>query len=172
MGIVFHTKYSGSDMSSLNATFGVDISDFNQTQDVYAATASFDDVSGAANFSPPELLQYTSLVNKAEGSLKQASSFLNEVTEYGQGKFMLGMMFKQYMNRFIRSGMSITNAKSTSNQFISYYAEQLDQEIVSKKTKSTQDKYIKMKSDGLKFLKTNLQSLYFTVASYLSLIHI
>ena len=158
MGIVFHTKYSGSDMSSLNATFGVDISDFNQTQDVYAATASFDDVSGAANFSPPELLQYTSLVNKAEGSLKQASSFLNEVTEYGQGKFMLGMMFKQYMNRFIRSGMSITNAKSTSNQFISYYAEQLDQEIVSKKTKSTQDKYIKMKSDGLKFLKTNLQS--------------
>ena len=92
------------------------------------------------------------------------------MTEYGQGKFMLGMMFKQYMNRFIRSGMSITNAKSTSNQFISYYAEQLDQEIVSKKTKSTQDKYIKMKSDGLKFLKTNLQSLYFTVASYMNLI--
>ena len=48
--------------------------------------------------------------------------------------------------------------------------EQLDQEIVSKKTKSTQDKYIKMKSDGLKFLKTNLQSLYFTVASYMNLI--
>ena len=43
-------------------------------------------------------------------------------------------------------------------------------EIVSKKTKSTQDKYIKMKSDGLKFLKTNLQSLYFTVASYMNLI--
>jgi hypothetical protein len=74
------------------------------------------------------------------------------------------------MNRFIRSGLTITNSKSTSNGFINYYVEQLDKEIVSKKTKSTQDKYIKMKSDGLKFLKTNLQSLYFTVASYMNLI--
>ena len=170
MGIVFHTKYSGSDMSSLNATFGVDISNFNQTEDVYAATASFDDVSGAANFSTNEKLQYNLLVNKAEGSLKQASFFLSEVTEYGQGKFMLGMMFKQYMNRFIRSGMSISNAQSTSNGFVEFYEEQLDKEIESKKTKSTQDKYIKMKLDGLKFLQTNSRSLYFTVASYMNLI--
>ena len=83
---------------------------------------------------------------------------------------MLGMMFKQYMNRFIRSGMSISNARSTSNGFIDFYEEQLDKEIESKKTKSSQDKYIKMKSDGLKFLRTNLQSLYFTVASYMNLI--
>ena len=74
------------------------------------------------------------------------------------------------MNRFIRSGMSISNARSTSNGFIDFYEEQLDKEIESKKTKSSQDKYIKMKSDGLKFLRTNLQSLYFTVASYMNLI--
>jgi len=170
MGIVFHTQYTGSDMDSLNTTFGVDISSFNNTEDVYSATASFDDTSGVANFTSNESLQYNSLVNKAEGSLKQASSFLNEVTEYGQGKFMLGAMFKQYMNRFIRSGLSISNAQTTSNGFVVFYAEQLDKEIESKKTKSAQDKYIKMKSDGLKFLKTNSRSLYFTVASYMNLI--
>ena len=170
MGIVFHTQYTGSDMDSLTATFGVDISNFNKTQDVYSATASFDDASGNANFTVNEKLQYNLLVNKAEGSLKQSSSFLNEITEYGQGKFMLGAMFKQYMNRFIRSGMSISNAQNTTNGFIEFYAAQLDKEILSKKTKSTQDKYIKMKSDGLKFLQTNSRSLYFTVASYMNLI--
>lgn len=170
MGIVFHTQYTGSDMDSLTATFGVDISNFNKTQDVYSATASFDDASGNANFTVNEKLQYNLLVNKAEGSLKQSSSFLNEITEYGQGKFMLGAMFKQYMNRFIRSGMSISNAQNTTDGFIEFYAEQLDKEILSKKTKSAQDKYIKMKSDGLKFLQTNSRSLYFTVASYMNLI--
>ena len=170
MGIVFHTQYTGSDMDSLTATFGVDISNFNKTQDVYSATASFDDASGNANFTVNEKLQYNLLVNKAEGSLKQSSSFLNEITEYGQGKFMLGAMFKQYMNRFIRSGMSISNAQNTTNGFIEFYAEQLDKEILSKKTKSAQDKYIKMKSDGLQFLKTNSRPLYFTVASYMNLI--
>ena len=170
MGIVFHTQYTGSDMDSLTATFGVDISNFNKTQDVYSATASFDDASGNANFTVNEKLQYNLLVNKAEGSLKQSSSFLNEITEYGQGKFMLGAMFKQYMNRFIRSGMSISNAQNTTDGFIEFYAEQLDKEILSKKTKSAQDKYIKMKSDGLQFLKTNSRPLYFTVASYMNLI--
>jgi len=170
MGIVFHTQYTGSDMDSLTATFGVDISNFNKTQDVYSATASFDDASGNANFTVNEKLQYNLLVNKAEGSLKQSSSFLNEITEYGQGKFMLGAMFKQYMNRFIRSGMSISNAQNTTDGFIEFYASQLDKEIQSKKTKSAQDKYIKMKSDGLQFLKTNSRPLYFTVASYMNLI--
>ncbi len=170
MGIVFHTKYSGDSMESLMTTFGVDISGLNNTSDVYAATASFNDVSGSANFTSVELQKYTLMVNKAEGSLKQASTFLNEIKEYGEGKFMLGMMFKQYMNRFIRTGNIITNAQNTANGFVDFYTEQLDKEIASKKTKSTQDKYIKIKSDGLKFLKTNSRSLYFVIASYMNII--
>jgi len=170
MGIVFHTKYSGDSMESLMTTFGVDISGLTNTSDVYAATASFNDVSGSANFTSVELQKYTLMVNKAEGSLKQASTFLNEIKEYGEGKFMLGMMFKQYMNRFIRTGNTITNAQNTADGFVDFYTEQLDKEIASKKTKSTQDKYIKIKSDGLKFLKTNSRSLYFVIASYMNII--
>jgi len=170
MGIVFHTKYSGDSMESLMTTFGVDISGLNNTSDVYAATASFNDVSGSANFTSAELQKYTLMVNKAEGSLKQASSFLNEIKEFGEGRFMLGIMFKTYMNRFIRSGMAITDAQKTSDGFISFYYDQLENEIASKKTKSTQDKYIKIQQDGLMFLKTNARSLYFTVASYMNII--
>ena len=38
-----------------------------------------------------------------------------------------------------------------------------------KKTKSGQDKYIKMQKDGIQFLKNNSRPLYFTVASYMNL---
>jgi hypothetical protein len=61
----------------MTATFGVDIKGLNKTSDVYAATATFEDASGAATLNAQELQKYTAAVNKAEGSLKQASKFLN-----------------------------------------------------------------------------------------------
>ena len=170
IGIVFHTSYFGNTMQNMSATFGVDTKSLNGTEDAYVSSATFEDASGAANFDTTELNKYNLLVNKAEGSLKQASAFLNEIKEYGQSKFMMNAMFKTFMNRFIRSGTKISDAQATSNLFIQFYASQLDKEIQSKKTKSAQDKYIKMKSDGLQFLKTNSRPLYFTVASYMNLI--
>ena len=170
IGIVFHTSYTGKNMRSMNATFGVDTKNLNGTKDVYVSSATFEDASGAANLDTTELSKYNSLVNKAEGSLKQASTFLNEIKEFGQSKFMMNVMFKSFMNRFIRAGVPIRDAQSTSDLFVGFYSNQLDREIASKKTKSAKDKYIKMKSDGLQFLKTNSRSLYFTVASYINLI--
>ena len=170
IGIVFHTSYTGKNMRSMNATFGVDTKNLNGTKDVYVSSATFEDASGAANLDTTELSKYNSLVNKAEGSLKQASTFLNEIKEFGQSKFMMNIMFKSFMNRFIRAGVPIRDAQSTSDLFVGFYSNQLDREIASKKTKSAKDKYIKMKSDGLQFLKTNSRSLYFTVASYINLI--
>ena len=170
IGIVFHTSYTGKNMRSMNASFGVDTKSLNGTKDVYVSSATFEDASGAANLDTTELNKFNSLVNRAEGSLKQASTFLNEIKEFGQSKFMMNVMFKSFMNRFIRSGIPIKDAQDTANLFVGFYSDQLDAEITSKKTKSAQDKYIKMKSDGLQFLKTNSRSLYFTVASYINLI--
>ena len=170
IGIVFHTTYFGNSMQNMNATFGADVKNLKGTKDVYVSSATFEDASGAANLDTTELSKYNSLVNKAEGSLKQASTFLNEIKEFGQSKFMMNIMFKSFMNRFIRAGVPIRDAQSTSDLFVGFYSNQLDREIALKKTKSAKDKYIKMKSDGLQFLKTNSRSLYFTVASYINLI--
>ncbi len=171
IGIVFHTVYSGTSMQNMNAIFGVDISNFNKTSDVYCSTATFQNVSGSANFNATELIQYNALVNKTQGSITQAGVFLNEVKEFGEGKFMMGSMFKTYMNTYFRDVNKVfTNVKEIADGFVQYYAMQLDKEVVSKKTKSTQDKYIKIKSDGLTFLKTNARPLYFTIASYMNII--
>ena len=169
MGIVFHTAYTGNGLlSSMSASFGVPT--LNSNADVTVFSSTFTDASGAAKMSPSEITNYKAAVNKAEGSLRQASGFLNEIRDTGEGKFMMNAMFKQYMNTFIRGGVDITNAQRTANGFVQFYKSVLQKEILSKKTKSTQDKYKKILNDGVKFLTTNARPLYFTVASYMNLI--
>ena len=169
MGIVFHTAYTGNGLlSSMSASFGVPT--LNSNADVTVFSSTFTDASGAAKMSPSEITNYKAAVNKAEGSLRQASGFLNEIRDTGEGKFMMNAMFKQYMNTFIRGGLDITNAQQTANGFVQFYKSILQKEILSKKTKSTQDKYKKILNDGVKFLTTNARPLYFTVASYMNLI--
>jgi len=168
VGIVFHTKYIGNDLSSMTATFG-EINNFNKTSDVYAATATFEDASGAATFNSQELQKFKSAVNMAEGSLKQASAFLNILGETGEGKFLLSALFKQFFNRYIREGKSITNTQRVAEDFSLYYKNLLDKEIKSKKTAAAQDKYKTIQANGLKFLKDNKRSVYFTVASYINI---
>ena len=168
IGIVFHTSYTGESLSNMNAVFGSPKID--PTTDVAVFSSTFTDASDAAKMGISELQKYTAAVNKAEGSLRQASAFLNLITEQGEGRFMMNMLFKQFMNSFIREGIPITNAEKTKDGFINYYLSRLDAEIESKKTKSGQDKYIKMQKDGIQFLKNNSRPLYFTVASYMNLI--
>ena len=168
IGIVFHTSYTGDSLSNMNAAFGVP--DIDSTSDVAIFSSKFTDASSSAKMGQSEMTNYNAAVNKAEGSLRQASGFLNEIKEQGEGRFMMNMLFKQFMNSFIREGIPITNAEKTKDGFINFYLSRLDMEIASKKTKSGQDKYIKMQKDGIQFLKNNSRPLYFTVASYMNLI--
>jgi hypothetical protein len=169
IGMVFHTKYTGPTTADMNASFGVNISSYNKDPDVYAATATFSDASGEATFTSVELQKYNSTVNKAEGSLKQASKFLNILGETGQGKFLLSTLFKQFFNTYIRQGKSIPNVNRVIQEFSVYYDTLLQKEIDSKKTPTAKDKYAKIQKEGLKFIESNKRSIYFTISSYSNL---
>ena len=49
IGIVFHTSYTGKNMRSMNATFGVDTKNLNGTKDVYVSSATFEDATDASS---------------------------------------------------------------------------------------------------------------------------
>ena len=53
--------------------------------------------------------------------------------------------------------------------FAAYYEKLMDTEIQKKKTDSAKNKWIKVKTDGLKFIAANKQSIYMTAASYKNL---
>lgn len=169
IGIVFHTRYTGPSIPEMTAGFGVDITSFSNSKDVYVASANFTDASGCATFTPSELRAYNAAVNRAEGSLKQASKFLDILTSTGESKFIMSKLFKVYFNTYIREGKKFKNAKEVANSFSNYYASLLDKEMSTKKTEAAKNKYLKMKMEGLKFISTNYQAIYMTVASYMNL---
>ena len=168
IGIVFHTSYTGESLSNMSAVFGSP--KINPTTDVAVFSSTFTDASDAAKMGISELQNYTAAVNKAEGSLRQASAFLNLITEQGEGRFMMNMLFKQYMNGLVRQGIEITDAQKTTLGFFQFYGAKLKEEIDAKKTVTAKTKYSKILADGLIFLAVNRRPLYFTVASYMNLI--
>ena len=166
-GIVFHTQYDGRTLDTMTASFGgINI---QGSRDVFVTSSDFRNASGEANMSPAEKTTYNNLVNKTEGSLKQASRFLDMMKENNMNKFTLNIMFKTFFNRYVREGKSLIGARATAGDFAMYFSNALDKEIDSKKMKSTKDKYLELKNKGLKFINDNQQAIYMTVASYMNL---
>ena len=166
-GIVFHTSYSGRSLDAMSASFG-DINVQGNT-DVFVTSSDFKNASGEANMSAAEKTVYTNLVNKTEGSLKQASRFLDMMKTNDMNKFSLNIMFKTFFNRYVREGKSLVGARNTARDFAMYFSNALDKEIATKKMKSTKDKYLELKNKGLRFISDNQQTIYLTVASYMNL---
>ena len=167
LGIVFHTQYSGRTMDALSASFG-DIN-IKGTQDVFVTSSDFKNASGEANMTRAEKTTYANLVNKTEGSLKQASRFLDLMKTNNMNKFTLNIMFKTFFNRYIRQGKTLIGARNTARDFAKYFSDALDKEIATKKMKTTKDKYLELKNKGLKFIADNQRAIYMTVASYMNL---
>ena len=137
--------------------------------DVFVTSSDFKNASGEANMTHAEKTSYTNLVNKTEGSLKQASRFLDMMKTNNMNKFTLNIMFKTFFNTYVRQGKTLIGARNTARDFAQYFSNALDKEIATKKMKSTKDKYLELKNKGLKFISDNQQSIYMTVASYMNL---
>ena len=167
IGIVFHTTYSGTSMEGMSAGFGVDVSPYQGHDDIAVFSSDFSDASGSANFTPQELTKFSSAVNRAEGSLRQASKFLDVMK--GSGRYAFNAIFKQFFNTYIRGGRAIPSTNKVVGDFARYYSELIDKEIQKKKTPAAQQKWTKLKDDGLKFIAANQRSIYMTVASYKNL---
>ena len=105
-GIVFHTTYFGDSVPTMNASFGVDVSPYQGHSDIAVFSSDFTDTSGSANFTAAELTKFKSTVNMAEGSLRQASKFLDVMK--GTDRFAFNTVFKQFFNSYIRGGTALS----------------------------------------------------------------
>ena len=167
IGIVFHTHYTGSSLPEMSAGFGVDVSPYQGNSDIAVFSSDFVDASGSANFTTSELQKFKSSVNQAEGSLRQASKFLDAMK--GTDRFAFNTVFKQFFNTYIRGGKSIPSTNKVVSDFAIYYTTLLDKEINSKKSAAGKKKWEDVKTNGLKFISANQRSIYMTVASYKNL---
>ena len=167
IGIVFHTFYTGKTMSSLTAGFGT-ISGKSGSSAVYLASAGYTDTSGSSTFTSGELARFDGLIRMAQGSLSKAAPLLNVMKS--NDSLSVGFRLKAFFNHYIRNTQGhMGKVKTLQDMFREYYDQILTAEISDRKTAKGKEKYIQAKKDGLRFIDRNRTTLYFAIASHVSL---
>ena len=167
MGIVFHTSYSGKTMKDLKAGFGT-VSGRSGISSVFLADAAYKDVSGSAKLTKAELATFNARLRMAEGSLLKAGPMLDtmNVTD----SLSVGFRLKTFFNHYIRNTQgNMAKVKTLVEMFREYYENFLKAEIDSRKTESGKQKYRDLLKTNLTFIDRNKQSLYFAIASHVTL---
>ena len=168
LGIIFHTTYNGRKMSDLKASFGVNVNRFTKTPSVFFDDASYKDASGVATFSATESEQYDSLLRMAMGSISKGKRIL-DLLKRQTNLLSVGARLKIFFNTMIREGQTIGNVKRLQADFRKYYASVLDDEVSTKKTEAAKRKYEAIRNEGLRFIDTYSDEIYFAIASYVTL---
>jgi len=132
MGIVFHTKYSGVNLKSLTKSSNVNVSDFNQTQDVFADDAKFKDISGMALFTKDESTKFENLVDSCETAGNRISwdEMSDNIYSY----------LNTFINSLIREGAFIADPEESFSKFYQWMSTKGQKAVQALKTEKGQAK--------------------------------
>ena len=168
MGIVFHTMYTGKDMKSLTASFGNVRGSGNSR--VWVASAEYKDDSGSITFTKSELGTFNAQLRMAEGSLHKAEKILGEMTSRATDPLSVGFRLKSFFNYYLKNNKGgMSKVKVLQDMFRDYYENILKMEIDARKTDKAKQKYRDILANGLKFINQNKSSMYFAIASHVTL---
>ena len=166
LGIVFHTKYTGTKIQDMRAGFGTVTG--GGGRNVYLASAGYKDTSGSSKFTSSELTSFDSLIRMAQGSLSKAGPMLDKMNSTDSTS--VGYRLKTFFNSVIRNSTGgMGKVKTLQGQFRDYYENFINAEIAARKTVAGKQKFIQAKKDNLKFIDKNQSALYMAIASHVSL---
>ena len=168
IGVVWHTTYSGKSMADLKAKFGADANKLNSTKAVWSTDATFRDTSGNITFTTGEAKRFESLLNMANGSLKKAAPYLRIINK-NRNDLSVSTQLKIFLNSYIRGGEQIRDTKNILARFDKYYSAVLQKKVDSVRSETPKKKWKEIKDIGIKELQANKTSLYFVIATYITL---
>tara|TARA_Y100001937_G_scaffold128645_1_gene206454 strand:+ start:11786 stop:12979 length:1194 start_codon:yes stop_codon:yes gene_type:complete len=168
LGIVFHTRYVGSSLPEMSASFGVDVSGLQGVSSVAVFSAEFQNVNGKANLSNTELVKINNSIRTAKQNLLTGKNFLNAIGG-GKKSFDYAAVFKIYFNDVIRRGTIPSSSQAMTNGFIKFLSARYDKEIEKKKTEKSKKDWEKKKADAINYLNTNKSVIYASLSGFKNL---
>ena len=130
IGIVWHTTYNGNSFESMSASYGVDISKFNKSTNVWSQDAMLRDLTNAT-MSKQDTETVNELLSQAGKLFNQISgSTLRELEANGE----LAQHIETYNNSFVRAGTIVTNTGAHVNGLIKWIDNKYQKEIDARKT--------------------------------------
>ena len=123
LGIIFHTVYTGGDsIDTMTAQFGVNVTGFTQTKDVWFDDATYKDYTGVASLTPTEDAKIQ----------KYLSATAKTIQKIGQQRFDIilqdkefSRMVKPFINKQIRAGSQAIEPTQFLQDFINYYEQEM-----------------------------------------------
>ena len=167
IGIVFHTKYSGSSsVNEMSASFGVDVSKL-KSKTAWIQDASYQDMSGKMTLTAQETRTVSSHLASAKTHATTAKKFLDELSTHKKD-LTVGYMFKIFVNRLVRDGKAITTSSLAGLE--KFAVDRIAEKEQGVKTAAAQQKYAGLKKELQNYLRENAVSLRSMFALYVDLL--
>ncbi len=141
IGIVWHTTYMGSSFDTLKASYGVDVSKFKNSSNIWSQDAMLRDVSGAT-MNKRETAEVTKHLSDAGKIFNKISgTTLREL----EGNDELSKLIEQYNNTFVRAQTVIPDSRKHVTGLLKW----LNDKFQKEKDKRSTDKGKKVQQDKL-----------------------
>ena len=130
IGIVWHTTYTGKDFESMKASYGVDVSKFKSSTNVWSQDAMLRDLSNAT-MTEKETKEVNEYLSQAGKLFNQISGTTLRQLEANQE---LAGTIETFNNTFVRKGEVIGNTRQHVAKLIRYINDKFQKEIEKRTT--------------------------------------
>ena len=131
IGVVWHTKYTGTSFENMNASFGVKLSEFKKTKTVWQKSADLPDMSGVATLTKKETDEITKHISNAGKIFNKIKS--NTLKDVSTSK-EINLFINTFRNTKVRAQVEIINTKQHVQELIDWIHARYDKEIDKLKT--------------------------------------
>ena len=169
LGIVFHTKYTGTKISNMTASFDVGPADFVPGDPrVWIQKATYQDISGAANMSQVERTKYDAAVRRAEGSVKAAGKILNLI-QSGKKALAIDTELLKFFNNYVKAGQNIPSVDTAYQEFMFHIGKEVDKMVQKRVTTQSQEKLAAKFLGIIDFMEENEKQFKLMIAAYMNI---
>ncbi len=156
IGVVWHTKYTGSSFEGLSASFGVALNDFTKSSKVWQKTADLPEDHSATLSKGDSDKIYQHLAAAGKLFNKISSSTLKDVSTNKE----INLYINTFRNTKVRAQSDITNTKKHAEELVQWIHNRFDKEIEKLKSDKGKAKKNAKKIEALDwFNKDNTKNL-------------
>ena len=168
IGVVFHTSYRGTNVSSMNADFGFDVKALNKVDDVLVLSAETGELGTDTLLSKSERAKLSKLRTLAPVNLRAAGKFLDLMAEQivAKDQLTIGPRLKIFFNSYVRQGRAIPSPDVFRKELIKYFEIECDKAIEKVKTPKAKAAKLKKMFEGLELIEREEVALESTVRLY------
>jgi len=168
VGIVWHTAYTGSTFETMKASYGVNVSKFKNSANVWSQDAMLRDMTN--------LTMSAKDTDEVNGYLSEAGKIFNRISgstlRQLEANQELARMIETYNNSFVRKGEIIKNTQTHVTGLIRHINDKFEKVAATRKTDAGKQAQYKKRDELLKFFSTdnrNNLKLMFDLQKYIVL---